>query len=197
VYSRAELEALCAAAHGLGLKVHLDGARIANAAAALHLPLRAITRDAGVDMLSFGATKNGAMGAEAVVVFDPDLAGELKFLRKQSAQLASKLRFLSAQLLALAEGDLWLANAAHANAMAQRLLAGVRDIPGITITQPVDANAVFAILPRPVIAKLQERFHFNIWYETTGAVRWMTSWATAPEDVDEFVAAIRGEMQRG
>ena len=111
VYTREELVALCATAHELGLRVHMDGARIANAAAALGLPLRAFTRDAGVDILSFGATKNGAMGAEAVVVFDPALAGEMLFLRKQSMQLASKMRYLSAQFLALAEDDLWLANA--------------------------------------------------------------------------------------
>jgi threonine aldolase len=190
VYSLAEMRALCDVAHQLGLRVHLDGARIANAAAALGLPLRAFTRDAGVDILSFGATKNGGMGAEAVVVFDPQLAAELKFLRKQSTQLASKMRYLSAQLIAMGEHDLWLANATHANAMAQRLAAGIRAIPGITITQSVDANAVFAVLPRPMAVKLQETFHFYIWTEATGEARWMTSWATAPEDVDEFVAAI-------
>jgi len=189
-YSLAEMTGLCARAHELGLRVHLDGARIANAAVALGAPLRAFTRDAGVDILSFGATKNGGMGAEAVVVFDPDLATELKFLRKQSTQLASKMRYLSAQLLALAENELWLANATHANSMAQRLAAGIRPIPGITITQSVDANAVFVLLPREVATKLQEQFHFYIWNEATGEARWMTSWATAPDDVDEFVAAI-------
>ena len=189
-YSLAELRALCAVAHELDLRVHLDGSRIANAGASLGLPLRAFTRDAGVDILSFGATKNGGMGAEAVVVFDPELARDLKFLRKQSAQLASKMRYLSAQLVALAEHDLWLENATHANAMAQRLAAGLRTIPGVTITQSVDANAVFALLPSAVTAKLQQEFHFYVWTEATGEVRWMTSWATAPEDVDEFVAAI-------
>lgn len=195
-YSLAEMTALCALAHDLGLRVHLDGARIANAAASLGLPLRAFTREAGVDILSFGATKNGGMGAEAVVVFDPQLAAELKFLRKQSTQLASKMRYLSAQLIALGENDRWLANATHANAMAQRLATGVRAIPGITITQSVDANAVFALLPREVAAKLQETFHFYIWNDATGEARWMTSWATAPEDVDEFVAAI-AQASRG
>ena len=195
-YSLAEMTALCARAHELGLRVHLDGARIANAAASLGLSLRAFTRDAGVDILSFGATKNGGMGAEAVVVFDPSLATELKFLRKQSTQLASKMRYLSAQLLAMAENDLWLANATHANAMAQRLAGGIRPIPGITITQSVDANAVFVVLPSHVAKTLQEQFHFYIWNETTGEARWMTSWATAPEDVDEFVAAI-AEASRG
>jgi threonine aldolase len=194
VYTRDELAALCGTAHELGLRVHMDGARIANAAATLGLPLRAFTRDAGVDILSFGATKNGAMGAEAVVVFDPALAAEMLFVRKQSMQLASKMRFLSAQFLALAEGDLWLANATHANTMAQRLAAGVRSIPGVEITQKVEASAVFATLPRAVSERLQERFHFYFWNHSATEVRWMTSWATSTEDVDELVAAIRTEM---
>ncbi len=194
VYTCDELTALCAAAHALGLRVHMDGARIANAAAALGKPLRAFTRDAGVDILSFGATKNGAMGAEAVVVFDPQLAREMPFLRKQSMQLASKMRYLAAQFLALAEGGLWLANAARANAMAERLAAGVRDIPGVAITQKVEASAVFADLPRAVSERLQEEFHFYFWNHSHTEVRWMTSWATSEADVDEFVAAIRREM---
>lgn len=194
VYTRDEVVALCGTAHELGLRVHMDGARIANAAAALALPLRAFTRDAGVDILSFGATKNGAMGAEAVVVFDPALAGEMLFLRKQSMQLASKMRYVSAQFLALAESDLWLANARHSNAMAQRLAVGVRAIPGIEITQQVEASAVFATLPRAVSERLQEAFHFYFWNHSPTEVRWMTSWATAEEDVDEFVAAIRAAM---
>lgn len=194
VYTRDELVALCATAHELGLRVHMDGARIANAAAALGLPLRAFTKDAGVDILSFGATKNGAMGAEAVVVFDPALAAEMLFLRKQSMQLASKMRYVSAQFLALAEGDLWLANARNSNAMAQRLAAGVRGIPGLEITQKVEASAVFATLPPEVTGRLQQEFHFDFWNHSPREVRWMTSWATSAADVDEFVAAIRREM---
>jgi len=194
VYTRDELVALCGTAHELGLRVHMDGARIANAAASLGLPLRAITKDAGVDILSFGATKNGAMGAEAVVVFDPALAGEMLFLRKQSMQLASKMRYVSAQFLALAEGDLWRENARHSNAMAQRLAAGVRTIPGIEITQRVEASAVFANLPPAVTERLQQEFHFDLWNHSPKEVRWMTSWATSETDVDEFVAAIRAEM---
>ncbi|MEO8195772.1 MAG: low specificity L-threonine aldolase [Thermoanaerobaculia bacterium] len=194
VYTRDELVALCGTAHELGLRVHMDGARIANAAATLGLPLRAFTRDAGVDILSFGATKNGAMGAEAVVVFDPALAGEMLFLRKQSMQLASKMRYVSAQWLALAEGDLWLANARNSNSMAQRLAAGVRDIPGIEITQRVEASAVFAYLPPAVTERLQKEFHFDFWNHSPREVRWMTNWATSAADVDEFVAALRREM---
>ena len=194
VYTCDEVTALCATAHELGLRVHMDGARLANAAAALGLPLRAFTKDAGVDILSFGATKNGAMGAEAVVVFDPALAGEMLFLRKQSMQLASKMRYVSAQFLALAEGDLWLANATHANAMAQRLAAGVRRIPGVEITQRVEASAVFAEQPRTVSERLQKEFHFYFWNHSPTEVRWMTSWATSEADVDEFIAAIAAEM---
>lgn len=194
VYTRDELVALCSTAHELGLRVHMDGARIANAAASLGLSLRAMTRDVGVDVLSFGATKNGAMGAEAVVVFDPARASEMKFLRKQSMQLASKMRFLAAQFIALAEHDLWLANAQHANAMAQRLAAGVRSIAGVRITQEVQGSAVFAILPRAVTERLQQEFHFYFWNEALLEVRWMTNWATSEADVDEFLVSIRAEM---
>lgn len=194
VYTRAELTALCSEAHALGLLVHMDGARIANAAAALDLPLRAFTRDAGVDVLSFGAAKNGCMGAEAVLVFDPAHAGEMKFLRKQSMQLSSKMRFLAAQILALAEGDLWLANARNANAMARRLADGVRDLPRLEITQAVEANALFVMIPVEIVARLQRDFQFYVWNEKSGEVRWMTNWATSTEDVDEFVAAIRAAI---
>ena len=194
VYTSDELAALCFAAHDLNLLVHVDGARIANAAAALDLPLRAFTRDVGVDILSFGAAKNGCMGAEAVVVLNPALAADMKFLRKQSMQLSSKMRFLAAQILALAEGDLWLANARNANAMARRLADGVRGLPGLEITQAVEANAVFVMMPPDIVTELQKTFHFYVWNEKNGEVRWMTNWATAAEDVDEFVAAIRGAM---
>jgi len=191
VYSLAEMSALCSAAHALGLLVHVDGARIANAAASLNLPLRAFTRDAGVDILSFGAAKNGCMGAEAVLVFQPSLGADMKFLRKQSMQLSSKMRFLAAQVLALAEGDLWLANARNANAMARRLADGVRGVASVRILQPVEANAVFVMMPEAMVRRLQETFQFYVWNEKTGEVRWMTNWATSPEDVDEFVAAIQ------
>ena len=194
VYTRDELRALCGAAHALDLLVHVDGARIANAAASLGLPLRAFTTDVGVDVLSFGAAKNGCMGAEAVVVLNPALAGDMKFLRKQSMQLSSKMRFLAAQILALAEGDLWLSNAKQANAMARRLADGVRGLPDLTITQPVEANAVFAMLPEAIVKRLQEDFQFYVWNEKNGEVRWMPNWATAAEDVDEFIAAIRAAL---
>ncbi|HEY4320211.1 MAG TPA: aminotransferase class I/II-fold pyridoxal phosphate-dependent enzyme [Gemmatimonadales bacterium] len=191
VYSRDEIAALCTAAHELGLVVFMDGSRIANAAVSLDLPVRAFTSDVGVDALSFGATKNGAMGAEAVVFFHPPDAESAKYLRKQSMQLASKGRYLAAQFLAMAENDLWLANARNANAMAQRLASAVRRIDGVTITQPVQASAVFARLSRRAIEWLQRDYHFYYWNEQELEVRWMTNWATSPEDVDEFAAAIR------
>ena len=193
-YSVDQLGSLVEHVHSLGMKVHLDGARIANAAAGLGVPLRAITTDVGIDILSFGGTKNGAVGAEAVVVLNPSLARAVPFLRKSSMQLASKMRFVSAQLCALLTDNLWLRNASHANGMAQRLLAGVQAIPGVEVRRRVDANAVFAIIPRDVTARLQSEYRFYEWDEATGEVRWMCSWDTTAEDVDGFVAAIAREM---
>jgi threonine aldolase len=190
VYTPDEIAALADLAHQTGLLLHVDGARLANAAAALDLPLRAITSDAGVDALSFGGTKNGLLAGEAVVLLHPGLADAMPYLRKQSMQLASKMRFLSAQLAALLTDDLWRRPAAHANAMAARLAAAVEGMPGVTITQPVEANAVFAILPREATGALQERFHFYTWDEATGEVRWMCAWDTTTEDVDAFAQAI-------
>ena len=191
LYRPEEIKAISDVAHEAGMVVFMDGARIANAAAALNLSVRAFTRDVGVDILSFGGSKNGAMGAEAVVVLNPAYASEMKFLRKQSTQLISKGRYVAAQFLALAENDLWLTNARQANAMARRLAAGVRGISGVRITQSVDASAVFAVLPKAVTTKLQETFHFYVWDERIDEVRWMTTWATSEADVDELVAAVR------
>lgn len=193
-YSIEQLGTLVEHVHGLGMKVHLDGARISNAAASLGVTLREMTTDVGVDIVSFGGTKNGAMGAEAIVVLDSDLAHAVPFLRKSTMQLASKMRFISAQLNALLTNDLWLRNASHANAMAQRLLTGVSGIPGVHVPRRVDANAVFAILPRDVTARLQESYRFYEWDESTGEVRWMCSWDTTAEDIDDFVSAISREM---
>ena len=193
-YSIDHLGGLVEHAHSLGLKVHLDGARIANAAASLGVSLRQVTTDVGIDIVSFGGTKNGAMGAEAVIVLDPSLTYAVPFLRKSSMQLASKMRFISAQLCALLTDDLWRRNASHANDMAQRLLEGVRSVPGVQIARRVDANAVFAILPRKVTARLQESYRFYEWDEATGEVRWMCSWDTTADDVDGFVAAVAREM---
>ncbi len=187
-YAPDELRALTGWAHGRGMLVHVDGARLANAAAGLGVPLRAAAGDA--DVLSFGATKNGGMGAEAVVFLRPGLDAEFLFRRKQGMQLASKMRYAAAQFVALLSDDLWLRTATHANAMAARLAAGVAAVPGVRITRPVQANAVFAVPPRDVVAPLQERYPFYVWDETGGEVRWMTSFATAEADVDGFVGAL-------
>ncbi|MEU8246331.1 aminotransferase class V-fold PLP-dependent enzyme [Nonomuraea sp. NPDC048916] len=190
-YSPDEIAALAATAHDSGLRLHVDGARLANAAAYLSCDLRTITTDVGVDVFSFGGTKNGALAAEAVVVLDTSLAHGVPFLRRQSLQLASKMRFISAQLSALLADDLWRHNAAHANQMADRLAAGVSDIPGVTIAYPVQSNAVFAALPAKAAAALQERYLFHHWDETTGVVRWMTAFDTTPEHIDDFLDDLR------
>ncbi|EWT02022.1 threonine aldolase [Intrasporangium oryzae NRRL B-24470] len=193
-YTPDEVRAITDHAHSLGMRVHLDGARISNAAATLGTSLAAFTSEAGVDVVSLGGTKNGALAAEAVVVVNPEITAEqhgLVFLRKLNMQLASKMRFVSAQLLALYEHDLWLRSASHANAMAQRLAAGVGSVDGVKITQAVQSNAVFAILDRDVAEALRERFRFYDWNPATGEVRWMCSWDTAEADVDAFVAELR------
>ena len=195
VYGPDEVRAIADHAHGLGLALHMDGARLANAAASLDVPLRAITTDAGVDVLSFGGTKNGAMLAEAVVVLDPTRVAGVDYLRKTSMQLASKMRFMSAQLVALLRDDLWRRNAGHANAMARLLADRVGEIPGITITQAVQANAVFAALPPAATARLQRDWHFYTWSEVTGEVRWMTSWDTSVDDVERFADDIAGALR--
>lgn len=196
-YTPEEVRALADAVHERGLYLHVDGARLANAAASLGGELRDITTDAGVDVLSFGGTKNGAIGAEAVVVLQPRLAGEMLFLRKQSMQLASKMRFLSAQLSALLSDDLWRRNAEHANAMARRLADGLRDLPDVEVSYPVQANAIFATLRLEHIVKLQEQWRFHVWDETRHQVRWMTAFDTSPEDVDAFLADIQGVTAHG
>lgn len=194
VYTPAEIRAIADLVHEMGWVLHLDGSRLSNAAAALGVELRELTTDAGVDILSLGGTKIGAMLAEAVVVLSPDRVTGATFLRKQSMQLASKMRFVSAQLLAIFEGDLWRRNAEHANAMARRLADGVADIDGITLPTEVEANAVFPILARESSERLMESFRFYFWDETTGQVRWMCAWDTTESDVDAFVAAVRAEL---
>jgi threonine aldolase len=190
LYSLDEVRSIADTAHELGMYLHMDGARICNAAASLGVGLRDTTADVGVDVLSFGGTKNGLMGGEAVVVFRPELAESTPFIRKQQMQLASKMRFISAQFLALFENDLWRHNATHANAMAQRLREAVADVPGVTITQQVQANGVFAALPEAAIPKLQEAYHFYVWDEATHEVRWMCAWDTTEDDVDSFAGLV-------
>jgi len=191
VYRPEEVEAITRFAHENGLFVHLDGARLSNAAVSLKTGLREITRDMGVDVLSFGGTKNGVMFGEAVVFFRPDLARDFKFIRKQGAQLASKMRFIAVQFEALLTDDLWRRNAEHANNMAALLEREVRNIPRITITQPVDANAVFAAIPREHIQSLSREYFFYVWDEGRSIVRWMTSFDTTEGDITGFAALLR------
>jgi threonine aldolase len=194
LYTPQQIRALADAAHVAGLHLHLDGSRLAHAAAALDLPLRALTTDVGVDVVSFGGTKVGALGVEAVVFTNPQLADGFAYLRKQTLQLASKSRFLAAQMDALLEEERWRALAGHANAMASRLAAAVGPIDGVTITQPVQANVVFAILSPEATERLQQEWPFYVWDPDTGEVRWMCSWDTTPEEVDAFAAAIRAAL---
>ncbi|WP_223189974.1 threonine aldolase family protein [Nonomuraea terrae] len=186
-YTPDEIAALADTAHQNGLRLHVDGARLANAAAFLRCDLKAITTDAGVDVFSFGGTKNGALAAEAVVVVDDSLAHAVPFLRRQSLQLASKMRFISAQLSALLTDDLWRRNAGHANEMAERLADGLADIPGVSLAYPVEGNAVFATLPHAATETLRRRYLFHYWDEPAGTVRWMTAFDTTPEQVDDFL----------
>jgi threonine aldolase len=189
VYSREEVVALADLAHANGLVLHIDGARLSNAAAALDCSLRDLTAGAGVDVLSFGGTKNGLLGAESVVFLKPELADGFQYLRKQSLQLASKMRFLAAQFEALLRDDLWRELASHANTMATQLATAVGDLPGLTVTHPVQANAVFATLPHDAIDPLREEFPFYVWDEARDEVRWMCSWDTTEEDIERFVRA--------
>jgi len=175
--------------------VHMDGARISNAVAAQRLTLRQATRDLGVDVLSFGGTKNGLMGVEAVVFFRPELAEDFLFLRKQGMQLASKMRFMSAQMEALLTDDLWRRNAEHANRMARLLEQEVKKIPRLEIVYPVEANGVFAKIPQDAIKKIQERYFFYVWSEEESVVRWMCSFDTTEEDVLGFAKYV-GEVVR-
>jgi threonine aldolase len=190
VYTPAEVKALAGFAHAREMFLHMDGARIANAAASLGLTLKQITRDCGVDVLSFGGTKNGVMGAEAVLFFDRTLARDFLFLRKQGMQLASKMRFISAQLDALLTGNLWLKNAQHSNRMARLLEKELQRIHNVKIVYPVQANGVFAQIPRQAIAKIRKRYFFYIWNEEDSVVRWMCSFDTTEKDVTDFTKFV-------
>jgi threonine aldolase len=194
VYTAAEVAAIAEHVHARGMWLHVDGARLANAAASLGTTLGEITVGAGVDILSFGGTKNGLLFGEAVVVLNPSASSGLVYLRKMNMQLASKMRFVSAQLLALLDGDLWLRSARHANAMAGRLRHAVSGLDGVTVTQPTDVNAVFAIVAPEVAARVRATFPFYEWDPATHEVRWMCSFDTTADDVDRFAAAIRREL---
>lgn len=191
VYSLTELKALCSFAHENDLFVHLDGARISNAVAALGVSLKEATVDCGVDIMSFGGTKNGLMIGEAVLVFNDELKKYAAFYQKQTAQLFSKNRFIAAQFYALLKNDLWLRMATHANQMAAFLAESVAGLPGVTITRKVDANAVFVIIPPHAVEPLRAKYRFYTWSEDTGELRWMCSFDTTREDVMDFVETLK------
>jgi len=196
LYTVEEIRAIADHAHSHGMKVHLDGARIANAAAALGVPLRDFTTDAGVDILSFGGTKNGLLYGEAVVVLNPEASDGLIYLRKLTMQLSSKMRFVSAQLIALLTDDLWLRSAGHANEMATRLRTSLEaaNLPALSFARDTQANAVFAVLPNEAADRIREKFRFYDWDRAAGEVRWMTAFDTTEADIDAFVAAITEEL---
>lgn len=191
VYSIEEIKALSAVARKHKLYLHMDGSRLSNAAVSLGKDFKSFTRDAGVDVLSFGGTKNGMMFGEAVVIFNAQLAKDIYYLRKQGMQLHSKMRFISAQFESLLSNDLWKRNAAHANAMAKKLQHGLQNIAQVRITQAVEANGVFAILPKAVTAALQEEIFFYVWNEQTNEVRLMCSFDTQAEEIDRFVNKLK------
>ena len=195
VYTPDELREICDYAHSLGLLVHMDGARICNAAVSLGVPLSEITAGTGIDVLSFGGTKNGLMYGEAIVFFNASLSRNFKYVRKQGMQLASKMRYISAQFDALLTDRLWFENASHANKMAAMLADEVSDIPGIQITQKPEINGVFAIVPPAIVPELQKEYFFYIWNEETSEVRWMTSWDTTEEDISGFVRLLKKKMK--
>ena len=195
VYTKEELKTLADFAHDNGMLLHVDGARLANAAIALNATFKEITADVGVDVLSFGGTKNGMMYGEAVVFFDHSLAGDFKYIRKQGMHLPSKMRFISAQFEALLSGDLWRRGAAHANRMAQILATELAKVPKIKLTQPVESNGVFATIPKEYIPVLQEKYFFYVWDEAISEVRFMASFDTSKEDITDFVAFVKEIVQ--
>ena len=191
VYTKKELKSLADFAHERDMLFHGDGARLANAAVSLNASLKEITADAGVDVLSFGGTKNGMMYGEAVIFFDKKMAAGFKYIRKQGMHLPSKMRFISAQFAALLSGDLWKRSAAHSNRMAQLLGSELKKITQIQLTQPVEANGVFAVIPRKYVPQLQKKYLFYVWNEEISEVRLMASFDTTEGDVRNFVEFVR------
>jgi len=194
VYSRDEILELSGFAHKNNMLLHMDGARLANAAVSLNLPFKSFTTDAGVDILSFGGTKNGMMFGEAVCFLKPGLSENFKYIRKQGMQLASKMRFISAQYIAYFSNDLWKRCAVHSNEMAGLLYDKVKDVKGLRITQKVQSNGIFVIIPHSVAEKLQKEYFFYPWNEETSEYRLMTSWDTTEEDIENFVTLLRKEL---
>ena len=195
VYTPAEIKTLADFAHARGMLLHMDGARISNAAVSLGLPFKSFTTDAGVDVLSFGGTKNGMMFGEAICFLKPGLSENFKYIRKQGMQLASKMRFISAQYIGYFRNDLWKKSASHANAMARILGHKLQSVQGITITQPVESNGVFVIIPHEIAEKVRSHYFFYPWNEKISEYRLMTSWDTKEEDIEDFVEILKRELK--
>ncbi len=196
LYTPEEIRALSNLAHEYSMLLHMDGARLSNAAAALNLPFKAFTTDCGVDFVSFGGTKNGMMYGEAVVILNPTIGGDFKYIRKQGMQLASKMRYISAQFIAYLENNFYLETATHANNMAKLLELKLKEIPQVSITQPVDANGIFAIIPHQAIAELQQEYFFYVWDDSRSEVRWMTSFDTTETDIDGFIEKLKQVLKK-
>jgi threonine aldolase len=194
VYTEQEVKAISGIAKKHNLLLHMDGSRITNAAVSLDKDLVSFTKNAGVDVLSFGGTKNGMMFGEAIVFFNSRLADQFKYIRKQGMQLHSKMRFISAQFSALLTKDLWKQNASHANSMARYLEKQLNSVKGIRITQSVDANGVFAIIPPEIVTRLQEENYFYIWNEKNSEARLMCAFDTQKEEIDGFVNRLKALM---
>lgn len=194
VYTPQEIRKIAHCAHSRGMLLHMDGARIANAAVHLGLSFREFTTDAGVDILSFGGTKNGMMFGEAICFLRPELSANFKYVRKQGMQLASKMRFISAQYIGYFKDDLWRRLATHANEMACLLESKIRGIAGLTITQKAESNGVFVIMPHEVAEKVRQQYFFYPWNEQTSEYRLMTAWDTTEEDIDKFIGLLKKEL---
>lgn len=196
LYTLEEIKALADLAHSYNMYLHVDGARLANAAVALGCTFKEMTTDLGVDALSFGGTKNGLLMGESCVLLNPALDVDMKYRRKQMTQLASKMRFMAAQFICYIESGIWRRNAEHSNRMAQLLRSEVEKVEGVKIMYPVQVNSVFAQLPTDVWHRLQERYFFYDWDEAADVVRWMCSFDTTEEDIHSFVNALKEELCR-
>jgi threonine aldolase len=194
VYTLDEIREIAKYTHEHGMLLHMDGARISNAAVSLDCGFYEMTGGAGVDVLSFGGTKNGLMYGEAIIFFNPTLCEDFKYRRKQGMQLASKMRYIAAQFSAFLENDLWKENASHANRMARKLYDAVKDISGVEVTRQVESNAVFAKIPSHIVPALQDEFFFYVWDEEVSEVRWMCSFDTTEADIEAFISLLRSML---
>jgi threonine aldolase len=196
VYTADEIAEIARFAHERGLLLHMDGARLANAAVSLNLPFKAFTTDAGVDVLSFGGTKNGMMFGETICFLKPGLSSDFKYIRKQGMQLASKMRFISAQYIGYFHNDLWKRCASNANLMARKLGEQLKQIPEVKVTQEVQSNGVFVIIPNDIAEKIRSHYFFYPWDENKSEWRLMCSWDTEEKDIEDFIRILKKELDK-